>query len=66
MFDLIGLPVEIAEKKIKEKGLNYQIINNNYNVNGDHILVTNVSVKNNQINLIVGHFIFNLGNKNKN
>ena len=45
---------------IKSKNLAYEIINNNFNINGDTTLVTNIIAKDNTVYLTVGSFIFDV------
>ena len=60
MQNLIGEKLETALKIIKENNLAYEIINNNFSVEGDTKLVTNVIAKDNTVYLTVGSFIFDV------
>ena len=66
MQNLIGEKLETALKIIKSKNLAYEIINNNFNIDGDTTLVTNIITKDGTVYLTVGSFIFDVkGAKNK-
>ena len=41
-------------------GISYTIVDNNFNVNGDTKIVTNIITKDKNVILITGDFIFNL------
>lgn len=61
MLELIGQSLDFAKKFLNEKGISYQIIENNHNVVGDTILVTNVKILDEKsVVLTVGKFIFDL------
>ena len=60
MQNLIGEKLETALEIIKAKNLAYEIINNNFNINGDTTLVTNIIAKDNTVYLTVGSFIFDV------
>lgn len=61
MNHYIGMNVDFVIGELKQKGIPYKIINNNHNVQGDTILVTNFELTNDNTAIItVGEFIFNL------
>lgn len=61
MSHYIGMNIDIVTSELKKKGIPYQIINNNHNVQGDTILVTNFQItQDNTAIITVGEFIFNL------
>lgn len=60
MDHYIGLNIEIVKKELDSKGIPYKIINNNHNVQGDTVLVTNIVTKDNTAIITVGEFIFDL------
>ena len=64
MEHLIGERLSLAIKEIESQGLNYEIIDNNFNVVGDEKLVTNVIAKENTVVLVTGEFIFDVKGKN--
>lgn len=67
MQNLIGEKLETALKIIKNQNLAYEIIDNNFSVEGDTKLVTNVIAKDNTVYLTVGSFIFDVkGKENEN
>ena len=64
MEHLIGEKLSLAIKELESQGLNYEIIDNNFNVVGDEKLVTNVIAKENTVVLVTGDFIFDVKGKN--
>lgn len=60
MQNLVGEKLETAIKIIKNQNLAYEIIDNNFSVDGDTKLVTNVIAKDNTVYLTVGSFIFDV------
>lgn len=64
MEHLIGEKLSLAIKEIESQGLNYEIVDNNFNVVGDEKLVTNVIAKENTVVLLTGEFIFDVKGKN--
>ena len=64
MEHLIGEKLSLAIKELESQGLNYEIIDNNFNVLGDEKLVTNVIAKENTVVLVTGEFIFDVKGKN--
>ena len=61
MNHYIGMSIDFVTRDLKNKGIPYKIINNNHNVQGDTILVTNLQItKDNTAIITVGEFIFNL------
>ena len=64
MQDFIGEKLENVGKYLTEKGITYKILDNNFSVNGDTLLVTNYVAKDDAVYLTVGSFIFDVRNKN--
>lgn len=64
MEHLIGEKLSIAIKELQQKGLKYEIIDNNFNVVGDEKLITNIIAKEDTVLLITGDFIFDVKGKN--
>ena len=60
MIDLIGLPLNEVLLYLENKGLESQVILNNFCVEEDVKLVTNVKTQGDKIVLTVGEFIFNI------
>ena len=60
MNELIGQKLREAIKLLETKGLNYEVIDNNFNVDGDQKLVTNIIANDNTVVLITGDFIFDI------
>lgn len=60
MNELIGQKLSGAIKLLETKGLNYEVIDNNFNVDGDQKLVTNIIANDNTVVLITGDFIFDI------
>ena len=64
MEDFIGKKVDDVILELNKKGLSYNIINNNHNVENGTLLVTNaVLTEDKTVTLTVGEFIFNLKDK---
>ncbi len=64
MKNFIGYPLKHVVSELEKRNIAYEICKNNFNVDGDTTLVTNVKSQNNVTVLTVGEFIFNLkGNK---
>lgn len=67
MEHLIGQKLDIAIQEITALGLDYQIIDNNFNVQGNQKLVTNIIANAKTVTLITGDFIFDIkGKSNEN
>lgn len=67
MEHLIGQKLDIAIQEITALGLDYQIIDNNFSVQGDQKLVTNIIANAKTVTLITGDFIFDIkGKSNEN
>ena len=64
MEHLIGEKLSLAIKELELQGLNYEIIDNNFNVVGDEKLITNIIAKENAVVLVTGDFIFDVKGKN--
>ena len=64
MEHLIGEKLSLAIKELQMQGLNYEIIDNNFNVVGDEKLITNIIAKENTVVLVTGEFIFDVKGKN--
>ena len=64
MEHLIGQKLSLAIQELQKQGLNYEIIDNNFNVVGDEKLITNVIAKENTVVLVTGEFIFDVKGKN--
>ena len=60
MNELIGQKLREAIELLETKGLNYEVIDNNFNVDGDQKLVTNIIANDNTVVLITGDFIFDI------
>lgn len=60
MINFIGMPLNEVTKQLDEQNKKYIVKNNNFNVAGDTVLVTNVKEQKQEIVLIVGEFIFDL------
>ena len=64
MFDLIGENLDKAIIYLNSCGIKYEIEDNNFNVDGDTKLVTNIKKVDDYVVLVVGSFIFDVENKN--
>ena len=60
MEHLIGQSLGSAIEFLQNQGLNYEIVDNNFNVVGDTKLVTNIIAKDKTVVLITGDFIFDV------
>ena len=63
MQNLIGEKLENAIAILNKKGIAYTINDNNFSVEGDTKLVTNITAKDGTVVLTVGSFIFDVRNK---
>ena len=63
MQKFIGEKLEVVLKALNSKGIPYEIIDNNFNINGDTTLVTNIIAKDETVIITVGSFIFDVRNK---
>lgn len=63
MQRFIGQPLNVALEYLKSAGLKYEIKDNNFSVNGDTTLVTNIVAKDETVIITVGSFIFDVRNK---
>ena len=67
MKHLIGQKLSLVIEELTKQGLNYVIKDNNFNVNGDQKLVTNIIAEDKTVTLITGDFIFDVkGKSNEN
>ena len=64
MFHLIGEKLDKVIDYFNTNGIKYQIEDNNFSVDGDTKLVTNIKKIDDYIILVVGSFIFDVENKN--
>ncbi|MBQ9785882.1 MAG: hypothetical protein IJW25_00245 [Clostridia bacterium] len=63
MQKFIGEKLENVLNVLNQKGIKYIIKDNNFSVNGDTTLVTNIVAKDDAVILTVGSFIFDVRNK---
>ena len=63
MESFVGYPLEVVLNKLKQENLKYEIAENNFNVEGDRFLVTNVKSQGDVLVLTVGKFIFDIEGK---
>ena len=65
MDNFIGMRIEEVISQLESSKEKFMVINNNHNVNGDTILVTNVQKKDDCWIITTGEFIFDIkGNDN--
>lgn len=64
MLEYIGEKLETVLEILNEKGIAYIIKDNNFSVNGDTKLVTNIVTKDEIVEITTGNFIFDVRNKN--
>ncbi|MGI5842375.1 MAG: hypothetical protein ACOX6H_03710 [Christensenellales bacterium] len=60
MKNFIGLPLSQVINELEKTNTPYEVVMNNFIIEGDTKLVTNVKSQNNKVVLTVGEFIFNL------
>ena len=65
MMELIGKKLEDVINYFESHNIKYNIIDNNFNVDGDTTLVTNVIANDDGYIVVTGKFIFDVRNKNK-
>lgn len=63
-MNLIGMPVEWAKQQLEQQGKKVVLQQNNFCIEGDRQLVTNVKEQNDQVVLVVGEFIFDIEKEN--
>ena len=63
MKNFIGDKLEVVIDYLTKKGFNFEIIDNNFSVDGDTKLVTNIVEVNDVFYITTGNFIFNIENK---
>jgi hypothetical protein len=63
-LNLIGMPVEWAKQQLEQQGKKVVLQQNNFCIEGDRQLVTNVKEQNDQVVLVVGEFIFDIEKEN--
>lgn len=63
MEHLIGKKLEDVLEVLNKSGYSVQIKDNNHNVNGDTLLVTNIVANDKTVIVTVGSFIFDVRNK---
>ena len=63
MNKFIGQKLDIVTTELQNMGINYAVIDNNFSVNGDTKLVTNIVVEKSIAKVYTGDFIFDVENK---
>ena len=63
MLEYIGEKLETVLEILNSKGIAYIINDNNFSVNGDTKLVTNIITKDEIVEITTGNFIFDVRNK---
>lgn len=63
MQKLIGEKLETVLDYLEKNGFNYEIKDNNFSVEGDTKLVTNIVANDKSVIVTVGSFIFDVRNK---
>lgn len=64
MQEYIGEKLEIVTNILATKGIKYIIKDNNFNIDGDVQLVTNIYTQDDTVVIITGNFIFDIRNNN--
>ena len=63
MQKFIGDLLENVTSFLNEKGIKYEIYDNNFSVDGDTKLVTNIIEENGLVKITTGNFLFDVKNK---
>ncbi len=63
MNKFIGQKLEDVISELQNMGITFEIIDNNFSVNGDTKLVTNIVKQNEIVKVYTGNFIFDVKNK---
>ena len=63
MLEYIGEKLEKVLDILNNKGIAYIIKDNNFSVNGDTKLITNIVTKDEIVEITIGSFIFDVRNK---
>ena len=63
MLEYIGEKLEKVLDILNNKGIAYIIKDNNFSVNGDTKLITNIVTKDEVVEITIGNFIFDVRNK---
>ena len=63
MLEFIGEKLEVVLAMLEKKGMAYKVFDNNFSVNGDTKLVTNIIAKDDIVEITIGNFIFDVRNK---
>lgn len=62
MQDYIGEKLSVVINILQQKGIKYIVKDNNFSVDGDQKLVTNIYTQDDTVVIITGNFIFNVRN----
>ncbi len=62
-MEFIGKELSDVVKYFNDKKIKYEIQDNNYSVNGDTVLVTNIKYNDGYVTIYTGNFIFDVENK---
>ncbi len=63
MENFVGYPLEVVLNKLEQEKIKYKIVENNFKIEGDKLLITNVKSQDNTLVLTVGKFIFDIEGK---
>ena len=63
MQNLIGEKLENVITLLTQKGLKFNIKDNNFSIDGDTKLVTNIIIENEVAYITTGNFVFDVKNK---
>lgn len=63
MQEYIGEKLNIVINILQQKGIKYKVMDNNFNVDGDTLLVTNIYSQDDTVIIVTGSFIFDIRNK---
>ena len=62
MQDYIGENLSVVINILQQKGIKYIVKDNNFSVDGDQKLVTNIYTQDDTVVIITGNFIFDIRN----
>lgn len=62
MQDYIGEKLSVVINILQQKGIKYIVKDNNFSVDGDQKLVTNIYTQDDTVVIITGNFIFDVRN----
>ncbi len=65
MQNYIGERLSVVINNLTKEGIKYKVVDNNFSVDGDEVLVTNVYTQDDTVVLVTGNFIFDVRSFNE-